>query len=80
MQCRRFIIFPSDEDAASGQARTFYLKGRFRGVVDAIDCTHKIQSPGGVNTELFCNRKEDFSINVQAVCNCVMQMLCLQIL
>jgi nuclease HARBI1 len=46
------------------------------GVVGAIDCTHvKIDSVGGPNAELFRNRKDYFSINVQAVCDADLNFL-----
>ena len=42
----------------------------FPRVVGCIDCTHvHIKSPGGENAEYFRNRKNRFSINVQAVCD-----------
>lgn len=48
--------------------RGFYGLASFPGVLGAIDCTHvAIQSPGGVNGELFRNRKGYFSLNIQGV-------------
>ncbi|XP_045505967.1 putative nuclease HARBI1 [Colias croceus] len=48
----------------------FYEIARFPNVIGAIDCTHvKIESPGGNEPELFRNRKNFFSMNVQAICN-----------
>lgn len=42
----------------------------FPGVIGMLDCTHiKIQSPGGNNAEVFRNRKNWFSINVQLIGN-----------
>uniref|UniRef100_A0A3B4V1Z8 DDE Tnp4 domain-containing protein n=1 Tax=Seriola dumerili TaxID=41447 RepID=A0A3B4V1Z8_SERDU len=46
-------ISPTGEMAAG-----FYRRAGFPGVLGAIDCTHiPIQNPGGVNGELFRNRK-----------------------
>ncbi|KAJ3653046.1 hypothetical protein Zmor_018964 [Zophobas morio] len=52
----------------------FFDIARFPRVIGAIDCTHiKIESPGGENAEVFRNRKDYFSINVQAMCNANME-------
>ncbi|XP_036319854.1 putative nuclease HARBI1 [Rhagoletis pomonella] len=49
--------------------RSFHRIANFPKVVGCIDCTHvKIQSPGGVNAEIFRNRRGYFSYNVQTVC------------
>lgn len=38
--------------------------------IGALDCTHvKIRSPGGDNAEMYRNRKNFFSINVQTICD-----------
>ena len=48
--------------------QSFYNIARFPKCIGAIDCSHvKIQSPGGNNAELFRNRKQFFSINVQTI-------------
>lgn len=61
-----YIRFAPTQETSAG----FYRKSRFPGVIGAIDCTHiSIQNPGGANGELFRNRKGDFSINVQVVCD-----------
>ena len=42
----------------------------FPGVTGIIDGTHiRIKSPGGPDAELFRNRKDYFSINVQGICD-----------
>ncbi|KAJ3655790.1 hypothetical protein Zmor_014903 [Zophobas morio] len=52
----------------------FFDIARFPRVIGAINCTHiKIESPGGENAEVFRNRKDYFSINVQAMCNANME-------
>lgn len=51
----------------NGLVKTCYI---IAGVVGCIDCTHvQISSPGGNDAELFRNRKQVFSINVQAICD-----------
>ncbi|KAJ3663949.1 hypothetical protein Zmor_008162 [Zophobas morio] len=46
----------------------FYQLARFPQVVGALDCTHiKIKSPGGENAEIYRNRKNFFSLNVQTI-------------
>lgn len=52
----------------------FYQMRSFPNVIGAIDCTHiRIQSPNSNIGERF--RKGYFSINVQAVCNCNLQII-----
>ncbi|KAK5647851.1 hypothetical protein RI129_002743 [Pyrocoelia pectoralis] len=54
----------------------FFDIAAFPRVGAAIDCTHvKIQSPGGNDAELFRNRKNYFSINVQAACDSHLKIL-----
>lgn len=61
----QFIQFPGGRDANAVQRQFFEIAG-VPGVVGAIDCTHiPIRSPGGLQAELFRNRKDFFSINVQ---------------
>ena len=46
----------------------FYRVSGLPGVLGAVDCTHvPIQSPGGVDAEIYRNRKGYFSVNVQLV-------------
>lgn len=48
----------------------FYEISRFPNVLGAIDGTHvKIISPGGLRPEVWRNRKNYFSINVQGICD-----------
>ncbi|KOB65294.1 putative nuclease HARBI1 [Operophtera brumata] len=64
---RQFIKFPSTAEEITCQ-RQFYSIAQFPFVIGTIDCTHvKIQAPGGVDAELFRNRKGYFSVNVQTV-------------
>ncbi|KAL1447143.1 hypothetical protein WDU94_015606 [Cyamophila willieti] len=60
----QYIQMPNPE-----QAKTqFYQIARFPKVIGAVDCTHvKIQSPGGLEPEVYRNRKMYFSINVQVI-------------
>lgn len=48
-------------------SRFFEIAG-FPGCIGAIDCTHiPISNPGGVDSEVYRNRKQRFSINCQAI-------------
>lgn len=48
----------------------FYNIAKFPRCIGALDCTHvKILSPGGEDDEIYRNRKNYFSINVQTICN-----------
>ncbi|KAG0438132.1 hypothetical protein HPB47_017140 [Ixodes persulcatus] len=62
---RDFIHFPSAAQFGTVM-RDFYALAHSTGVSGRIDCTPvQIKSPGGNDTEVFRNRKEVFSINVQ---------------
>ncbi|XP_031334620.1 putative nuclease HARBI1 [Photinus pyralis] len=68
-QHRIFIKMPTTEEEMRERSRGFYMISRFPKCIGAIDCTHvKIISPGN-NAEIFRNRKNFFSYNVQAVCD-----------
>jgi len=57
---KHFVKYPSHEEARL-EIRKFYELSRLPGVVGAIDCTHvKINSPGGMNAELYRCRKSYF--------------------
>ncbi|XP_011057073.1 PREDICTED: LOW QUALITY PROTEIN: putative nuclease HARBI1 [Acromyrmex echinatior] len=61
-----YIKMPEGDDVEIKQA--FYNITRFPRCIGALDCTHvKIQSPGGHNAEIFRNRKQIFSLNIQTV-------------
>lgn len=63
----RYIKMPEGDNATEVK-QVFYNIARFPRCIGAIDCTHvKIQSPGGNNAEIFRNRKQFFSLNVQTV-------------
>ncbi|KAE9531952.1 hypothetical protein AGLY_010154, partial [Aphis glycines] len=54
----------------------FYSLVRFPKVIGAIDCTHiKLQSPSREYGELYRNRKEYFSLNVQALDNANLEFM-----
>ncbi|KAJ3665528.1 hypothetical protein Zmor_001020 [Zophobas morio] len=54
----------------------FYRLRRMPNVIGAIDCSHiRIESPGGLEAEVFRNRKNYFSINIQAVCDANIKIL-----
>lgn len=63
----QFISFQPD---LSETKRKFYEIAHFSGVVGAIDCTHvRIVCPDRDSAMAFINRKQFYSINVQAVCD-----------
>ena len=63
-----FLSFP---DNLTDTKRKFYDAAHFLGVIRAIDCTHirilHVASKEGVMA--FINKKQFYSINVQAVCD-----------
>lgn len=62
-----YIKMPENEEIPIVQ-QSFYDIARFPRCIGAIDGTHiRIQSPGGYNSEIFRNRKQFFSLNVQVV-------------
>lgn len=64
----RFIRMPNNVNEISNLQNKFYLKAKFPRCIGAIDCTHiKISSPGGNDAEIYRNRKNFFSINVQTI-------------
>lgn len=73
-QLRPVIIkFPDD---LSTLQDGFYAIARFPRVIGALDCTHiTIKSPGGDSAENYRNRKSNFSINVQVVCDSKLKCL-----
>ncbi|KAJ8912867.1 hypothetical protein NQ315_007999 [Exocentrus adspersus] len=60
----RYIFMPSTPEEIRECRQKFYNIARFPRCIGAIDCSH---SPGGNDTEIFRNRKQIFSINVQTV-------------
>ena len=66
-QKRHFLSFP---DNLTDTKRKFYDVAHFGGVIGAIDCTHmRIICPNKRNTMAFINRKQFYSVKVQAVCD-----------
>lgn len=64
----QYIKMPSTEEEIAELRQSFYNIARFPRCIGALDCTHiKIQSPGGNQAELFLNRKQFFSFNVQTL-------------
>ena len=65
-QRAQFLSFPEN---LADTKRKFYDVAHFPGVIGAIDCTHiRIICPNKENAMTFVNRKQFYSINVQAVC------------
>ncbi|KAF0750919.1 putative nuclease HARBI1 [Aphis craccivora] len=65
-----FIHFPTTDDEIRKVKQDFFNIAKFPSCIGAIDCTHiKIRSPGGDDAEIFRNRKQFFSLNVQTICD-----------
>ncbi|KAJ8913125.1 hypothetical protein NQ315_006043 [Exocentrus adspersus] len=65
---REFIRMPSDPEEIKEIRQSFYNIARFPKCIGAVDCTHiRISSPGGIEPEIYRNRKGFFSMNVQAI-------------
>jgi nuclease HARBI1 len=63
-----YIYMPRSPQELISKIRAFYNISNFPTVIRTIDCTHiKISGQGGEDGELFRNRKQFFSINVQSV-------------
>ncbi|CAI6344057.1 unnamed protein product [Macrosiphum euphorbiae] len=72
---RDHVKFPQTEAEWSVIRQQFFEIAGMPGVGGCIDCTHiKIQNPGGINGEVFRNRKGWFSLNVQLVCGPLMEI------
>ncbi|KAE9543256.1 hypothetical protein AGLY_003167 [Aphis glycines] len=70
-----FIKFPTTAEEVETVRAGFYQIAKFPRCIGAIDCTYiKIRSPGGNNAELYRNRKQFFSINVQTICDSNLQI------
>lgn len=66
---------PTTNEAMHNTSAGFYNIARFPKCIGAVDCTHiKILSPGGDQAEIFRNRKNFFSLNVQAICDTNMKI------
>jgi len=63
-----FIFMPRNVDALRKNFSMFYDIGCFPTVAGTIDCTHiKISGQGGDNGEIYRNRKQFFSLNIQSI-------------
>lgn len=64
----QYISMQNTQNAILQAKAKFHRLANFPLVIGAIDGTNiRIQSLGGHNAELYCNRKGYFSINCQAV-------------
>lgn len=71
----RYITMPNNEQRNSVCSEFFKING-FPNVCGAIDCIHvRIQSPGGDSAEVFRNREDWFSINVQIICDSKLRIM-----
>ncbi|XP_018572749.1 putative nuclease HARBI1 [Anoplophora glabripennis] len=64
----QYIKMYSDNREMERSAEKFYQIASFPRIIGAIDCTLiKIDSPGGIDAEIFRSRKSYFALNVQTV-------------
>ncbi|XP_065205515.1 putative nuclease HARBI1 [Planococcus citri] len=64
----QFIYMPESDADITQIRQEFYNIAKFPRCIGALDCTHiKIRSPGGKEPEIFKNRNNYFSINVQTI-------------
>lgn len=65
---KEFIFFAKNQEETRATYKSFYEIAGFPTVIGTIDCTHvKILGQGGEFGEIYRNRKQFFSINVQSV-------------
>lgn len=64
----QFIAMPSTNEEVRKVRQEFYNIAKFPRCIGSIDCTHiKIASVGGDQAEIYRNRKNFFSLNVQTI-------------
>ena len=69
-----FIKFPTGAELLSTK-EDFYRMAQFPRVISAIDCTHiRIIRPSNTEHEHYRNRKNYFSLNVQATCDATLKI------
>ena len=70
-----YIQFP-DIAEQERVKREFWSIAPLPGVIGCVDCTHvRILSPGGPDAELYRNRHNNYSLNVQGVCDANLKFL-----
>ncbi|RZC40733.1 hypothetical protein BDFB_011510, partial [Asbolus verrucosus] len=63
---KEVMKIPSSIEEIKQSQNEFYNIARFPRVIGASDGSHiKIESPGGNDAEIFRNRKDYFSVNIQ---------------
>lgn len=66
----KYINFPNTQEEKDEVHQGFFNIAKVPRCIGALDCTHiKIRNPGGSDAELYRNRKQFFSFNVQAICD-----------
>ena len=69
-----YIYMPRNQQEINNAYEKFFEIGKFPTVIGTIDCSHiKIKGQGGTDGEVFRNRKQYFSINVQSVASADLQ-------
>lgn len=65
-----YIFMPRDNDELRKNLTGFYIINQMSAIVGCIDGTHiKISGQGGEHAEMFRNRKQFFSLNIQVIGN-----------
>lgn len=65
-----YVKFPVSQEEIKKTQNGFFEIDSFPRVIGTIDGTHvQIQSPGGIEGEIYRNRLKYFSLNVQGICN-----------
>jgi len=66
----QYIVWPTSQQLHKVQSEFFKLRG-INGVVGAIDGSHiKIKRPTSKHHYVYYNRKGDYSLLIQGVCDC----------
>jgi nuclease HARBI1 len=73
---QQFIFMPRNAAEMHQNFQKFFEIGSFPTVAGTIDCTHiKISGQGGTDGEIYRNRKQYYSINVQSISGADLEFL-----
>ena len=74
LHAKEFIVFPNQQEQVTIQ-QSFQEKDGFPLVLGCIDCSHVNIVAPAVNEETFVNRKNEYFINIQAICDCDLKFI-----